>query len=224
MSPLCRGAVDEGDLCVYSKSLTSRTAVRRIHSALAWWSDPSDGTAEARHGWRIGCLLHQKGRRLLACKARTGRIGAPINRYSLTSLPWRGGVRIPWEEAEQLKTKLDGGIRASVQSNDGRTTYTHIHLRLNPTLDFFTVCMLETFYKVEKPLLEVTDRQYHSFHVAQMNLIDCCVTIFTCMMKNLTVLPWYILSGLTHSQNFTLYLYVTHVERLFLSFLSYWKI
>lgn len=32
------------------KSLTGRTAVRKIHSALAWWPATSDGTAEARHG------------------------------------------------------------------------------------------------------------------------------------------------------------------------------
>lgn len=50
MCPLYRVAVDEGDLCVCQKSLTGRTAARKIHSASAWWLATSDGTAEKRHG------------------------------------------------------------------------------------------------------------------------------------------------------------------------------
>lgn len=97
MCPLCRRALDEGDLCVGPESLTGRTAARRnrtIRSRL-------DGLLLDRGKTRLPNWGSLREERRLACKGRRGRTAAPIFRSGLSPPPRRGGVRVPWERSEQ---------------------------------------------------------------------------------------------------------------------------
>lgn len=94
---------------VCQKSRIGRTAARRIHSAPAWFS--AGGLMQAMGRLRqdtcdkLEVLLHQRGRRQMACMGRTGRMAAPVLAHRYISLKEQGGVRISRVRVEQQKRR-----------------------------------------------------------------------------------------------------------------------